>query len=251
MKLKAIVVDDELASRETLQNYLQKYCPDIEVSGLAEDVNQAIALINKHKPDVVFLDIEMPFGNGFDLLEKIGDHQFETIFVTAFSEYALKAIQVSASNYLLKPVSIDELIGAVEKVQKNISGQKDHLNTKILIENSGLANRQLHKIVLPTLEGFEVVVLKDVSFCEAEDNFTRFHLANGSKKLICRTLKFYEELLSGFDFIRIHKSYLINRHFVSRYMKGKGGQVALSTGEELDISPARKQEFLDAFKTIN
>ncbi len=248
MRLKALIIDDEQASRETLKNYLGSYCGELDIMGMAENLDQALQLIKKYKPDVIFLDIEMPFGNGFDLLEQAGEQGFETIFVTAFSEYALRAIKVSASNYLLKPIDIDELIAAVEKVREQHSSKSDHIHTRILIENSALVNRQQHKIVLPSLEGFEVVTIKDVVFCEAEDNFTRFHMVDGSKRLICRTLKFYEELLGDFDFIRIHKSHLINRHFVSRYLKGKGGQVVLSTGETLEVSPTRKSEFLDLFR---
>lgn len=248
MNLKALIVDDELSSRETLKSYVENYCENTTIVALAEDVRSALDAIKKHNPQVVFLDIEMPFGNGFDLLQQANEHSFETIFVTAFSSYALRAIQVSASDYLLKPVDIDELIASVDKVKRQVLLKEDNLHTRILIENSGLANRQLHKIVLPTLEGFEVVCIRDIIYGEANDNFTVFHLEGGSKKMICRTLKFYEELLSEFDFIRIHKSHLINKHYVSKYIKGKGGQVVLSSGQELEVSQSRKQQFLDLFR---
>lgn len=248
MKLKALIIDDEQASRDTLKNYLATYCDGVEVLGLAENLDQGLQLIKKHKPDVIFLDIEMPFGNGFDLLEQAGEQGFETVFVTAFSEYALKAIKVSASNYLLKPIDIDELIAAIDKVREEHALKNDHVHTRILIENSTIANRQQHRIVLPTLEGFEVLTIKDIVFCEAEDNFTRFQLLDGSKRLICRTLKFYEELLGDFDFVRIHKSHLINRNYVAKYLKGKGGQVVMSTGDVLELSPTRKADFLEHFR---
>ncbi len=250
MKLRAIIVEDERASRETLASYLARYCPEVEVCGMANAVKPALDLIRKQQPALVFLDIEMPFGNGFDLLEQVEHIDFDTIFITAFSEYALKAIQVSAAHYLLKPVDIDELISAVQKVVESRKKEQQFLHTRILVENVQLENRQLHKVVLPAMDGFEVIRMKDIIRCEAADNFTEFHLLSGAKKLICRSLKHYEELFRDFDFIRIHKSHLINRHYVSRYRKGKGGTVEMSNGHQVEVSALRKQEFLAHFSDL-
>ncbi len=247
MMLNAIIVEDELASRETLQSYLIKYCEGIEICGIADSVASGIKLVETKKPDLVFLDIEMPFGNGFDLLDQVTYRDFEVIFITAFSDYALKAIQVSAANYLLKPVSIDELVAAVESVRNRLQQEKDFVHTRILVENINLENRQHHKIILPTMEGFEVVRIGDILHCTADDNFTKFKLENGHQLMICRSLKHYEELLSDFDFIRVHKSYLINRHYVKRYRKGKGGTAVMTNGDEIDISISGKKRFLEAF----
>lgn len=247
MKLKALIVEDERASRETLANYLEKYCPDVELCGMADGVKAGLELIASKRPDVVFLDIEMPFGNGFDLLDKVENADFDVIFITAFSDYALRAIQVSASHYLLKPVSIDELIAAVESVKESREKEQSFIHTRILVENINLENRQLHKMVLPTLEGFEVITIKDILYCGASDNFTIFHLQSGEKKMICRSLKHYEELLSEFDFIRVHKSSLINKHYVQAYRKGKGGTITMNNGDEISVSATRKKEFLDSF----
>lgn len=248
MKLKALIVEDEQASREILKGYLEKYCEDVELCGMADSVKPALQLIQSQKPDLVFLDIEMPFGNGFDLLDQLEEIDFDIIFTTAFSDYALQAIQVSASHYLLKPINIDELIEAVNQVKENRQKENKYLNTKILVENVKLENQQLHKIVLPTLEGFEVVGVKDIIHCTAEDNFTSFKLGDGSKKLICRSLKYYQQLLQDFGFIRIHKSHLINKNYVSRYRKGKGGTVIMTNGDEVEVSVSRKKEFLQAFE---
>lgn len=247
MKLKAIIVEDELASRETLASYLEKYCPEVELAGMADGVEAGLELIRSKSPDLVFLDIEMPFGNGFDLLDQVEVSNFDVIFITAFSDYALRAIQVSAAHYLLKPVSIDELTAAVQAVAESRQKQQELIHTRILIENIHLENRQLHKMVLPTLEGFEVIVIKDIIYCAAADNFTVFHLKDGEKKMICRSLKHYEELLTDFDFIRVHKSSLINKHYVQSYRKGKGGTVTLSNGDEISVSATRKKGFLDGF----
>ena len=246
-KLTAIIVDDEKASRLTLQNYLQKYCPLVELKGEAENIKEAYTLIKQHQPDIVFLDVEMPFGNAFDLLEKFDSLDFDVIFVTAFSQYALEALNLSASNYLLKPLDISQLINAVEKV-KNNNFQKEKVKTSnILLENLNIENKQLKKVVLPMLEGFEVVVLKDIIRCEANDNLCTIHLFDGSKRTVCRTLKFYEDVLKDYDFIRVHKSHLININYVKQYKKSNGGEVVLNNLKVIPISPNKKNDFLERF----
>ena len=245
--LTAIIVDDELASRETLQNYLTKYCPDVEIKALAESVKMGLAAINEHKPDIVFLDVEMPYGNAFDLLEQVDEISFETIFVTAYSHYAIQALNFSASYYLLKPIDIDELVAAVEKVKHNKESDNSAFHTRILIDNLRTMNKQLQKVVLPVLDGFEVVQVRDIIRCQANGNFTDFFLENGSRKLICRTLKFYDEILSEMGFARIHKSHLVNLEYIVSYKKGKGGQVTMKNGDVVDVSATRKQSFLSKF----
>lgn len=246
--LKAVIVDDEKISRDTLATYLEKYCKgDVHVMAQADSVKTGLDAIAKINPDILFLDIEMPHGNAFDLLEKIEEITFETVFVTAYSDYALKAINFCAAYYILKPINIDELIEAVERVKLQKQKQQDSFRTRVLVENLQLENKQLQKIVLPLLDGFEVVQVKDIVRCEAKDNFTEFHLAGKTKKLICRTLKFYDELLVDFGFFRIHKSHLVNLQFINRYKKGKGGQVFLDDGSVVDVSPLRKKDFLAMF----
>jgi two-component system LytT family response regulator len=247
MKLSALIVDDEAASRETLKNYLVKYCPEVEIKALADSVKTGLEAINEFKPDIVFLDVEMPYGNAFDLLDQIKDPCFETVFVTAFSHYALKALNLSAAYYILKPIDINELISAVKKIKEQKEKSNPSFHTKILIENIQIMNKQLQKIVLPLLNGFEVIQVKEIVRCEANDNFTDFILIDGRRLLICRTLKFYEEVLSEFDFLRIHKSHLINLQHVKKYLKGKGGQVIMTDGSTVDVSPAKKDDLLNKF----
>jgi two-component system LytT family response regulator len=246
--LRAVIVEDEAASRETLRNYLIKYCKDVIVSGEADSVKTGLEAIHRYKPDVVFLDVEMPFGNAFDLLDQIEEKCFETVFVTAYDHYALKAINFSASYYILKPIDIDELIKAVQRIAEKKESKEHALRTKILIDNIKIENKQLHKLMLPQLDGFEVVIVRDIIRCQANDNFTEFFFRDGSKRLICRTLKFYEELLSDLDFLRIHKSHLINLHYLKKYKKGKGGQVIMSDNSVLDVAPAKKNTLLEKFK---
>lgn len=246
--LKAILIDDEKIARETLEGYLKKYCPKIQVLALCENIEKGLHAIKTHQPDVIFLDVEMPFGNAFDLLEQCENISFETIFVTAFSHYALKALNQSASYYLLKPIDIAELIKAVDKIA-DLREKKNWNNehTQLLVNNLKTTQKAKHKMALPLLEGFEFVEIQDIIRCQANDNFTDVFLKDGRKLMICRTLKFYEEVLSENGFVRIHKSHLINIAHAVRYLKGKGGQVEMQDKSVLDVSPNKKQALLEVF----
>lgn len=245
--MKAVIIDDEEDSRKILANYLTKYCPDVQVCGFGESVATGKDAIQKYNPDIVFLDIEMPYGNGFDLLDSIDDITFETVFVTAFGNYAIQALNQSAAYYLLKPINIDELIKAVEKIKKERTEVNYTRHTNILLDNIRTPVNQ--KIMLPTMEGFEIVTINMILYCEAADNFTRFYLDNnGTSLLICKTLKYFEEILKDHRFLRIHRSYLINPDYVIRYTKGKGGTVTMKNNKELEMSAEKKQQFLALFE---
>ena len=246
-ELKAIIIEDEEASRETLFNYLERYCPQVEVVAMAENIEVGEEAIVEHSPQLVFLDVEMPYGNGFDLLEKLDTIDFELIFVTAFSNYALKALNMSASYYLLKPIDIEELISAVEKAVQNLQDKERIVSAQILKSNLTTAENQLKRIVLPELEGFEVAQLKDIVYCKANDNLTDFIFSNGKRKTICKTLKHFDEVLAESGFFRIHKSHLINMDHVTGFKRGKGGYAQMSNGDELEIAVRRKQDFLAQF----
>jgi two-component system LytT family response regulator len=246
--MKAVIIDDEKDSRQILANYLSKYCPDVTVCGFGESVKTGLDAIHKHQPDIVFLDIEMPYGNGFDLLDKVTNLTFETVFVTAFDNYAIQALNQSAAYYLLKPIDIDELIKAVEKIKKERKEDNYTQHARVLLENIRAGSQQVQKIMLPTLEGFEIIQINTILYCEAADNFTRFHFEKGNPLLICRTLKYFEDVLKEHHFLRIHRSYLINPDYVVRYSKGKGGFVTMKNNKELEVSPNKKKEFLDLFE---
>ena len=242
MKLNAIIVEDEVQSREILRNYLVKYCADVALKGEAASVKEGLKLIDEHHLDLVFLDVEMPFGNAFDLLDQLPDRTFETIFVTAYSKYAMDALNNHAAYYLMKPIAIDELIKGVNYVI-DIKKREANLEDKIL-------QPQLKsvpgKITLPLQDGFQVLDVKDILYCKADDNYTEVYLED-RRIVVSKTLKYFEEALSPFHFVRIHKSYLVNINAVMRYKKGKGGSVVISNGKELSVSASKKQELLSYF----
>lgn len=242
--MKTIIVDDEQDSRDILSTYLTRYCPEVEIVADCADIEEAQKAIKKHQPQLLFLDIEMPFGTGFDLLEQIGEPDFEVIFVTAFSQYAVQAFNLSAARYLLKPVNIEELENAVAEVTKRIAAKTKSNHTQVLLENLRVLNNQKQKLVLPLLDGLEVVRMSEILYCEAEDNFTNFHFTDGRKSMICRSLKHYQDLLSEFGFCRVHRSYMINLDYVKRYIKGKGGSVILEGGKEIIVSNNRKSDLI-------
>ncbi len=244
-KIKSVIVEDEWAAREVLKNYLAKYCPQVEVVGEAQNYTEAVPLLHQIKPELVFLDVEMPFGNAFDVLEACQDLRFETIFVTAFSEYSLKALNQSAAYYLLKPISIEELIVAVNKVHQQILNKEIFNRNKIIVENFQETKPEKQQVILPTLEGFEVVKMENIVRLKGNGNFTDLHLKDGSKKMVCRFLKHFTAILP-LPFLRVHKSHIINLNCVKAY--NKGGSITLMDATEIELSATYKDDFLKNFK---
>ena len=242
MKLNAIIVEDEANSREILRNYLGKYCADVSLVGEAASIQEGLELIQKHDLDLVFLDVEMPFGNAFDLLDQLPDRTFETVFVTAYNQYAMDALNSHAAYYLMKPINIDELIKAVSYVQEIKYKENELADTVLQPKLKSVEG----KITLPQQDGFQVLNITDILYCKADDNYTEIYLEN-KKILVSKTLKYFEDALAGFSFARIHKSYLVNVNEVVKYRKGKGGSVVVSNGKELLVSASKKKDFLAYF----
>jgi len=244
MKLKAILVEDEEKSRAILRSYLSKYCPNVSIIGEAANVEEALVLIRNNDLDLVFLDVEMPYGNAFDLLDKVGDIDFETIFVTAYNHYAIEALNAHASYYLMKPISIDDLIKAVDYVTE-IRSKEDALKDQVLVPKTNSVNG---KITIPQQDGFEILETSDIMYCKADDNYTEIFLNNNKKKLVSKTLKYIEDSLKDANFARVHKSYLVNVNEVVKYVKGKGGSVVLRNGKQITVSASKKADLLAYFK---
>lgn len=241
--LKAIIIDDEHKSRESLQILIQDFCEGVEVCMLCQNVSEGIAAIDEYKPDVVFLDIQMQRETGFDLLNRLDKIDFELIFTTAHSEYAIKAFKFSAIDYLLKPIDLTDLQAALEKVRKKKNyGISERLEQ--LIHNLKPVSSQKFKLALPTSDGLVFVKIDEIVYCEAEGNYTQIHLTNGTKHLVSRTLKEYDDMLTEQDFFRIHNSYLINLNMIKNYVRGEGGYVVMTNGKSLDVSRRKKESFL-------
>ncbi len=242
--LKSIIVEDEKTSRDILKTYLTKYCPNVQVLGEAENIEEALVLIRKNELDLVFLDVEMPYGNAFDLLDKVGDINFETVFVTAYNQYAIDALNQHAAYYLLKPISIDELIKAVDFVTE-IKTKEQALTNEVLKPVISIKNK---KISIPTQSGFEVLDTKNILYCQADDNYTHIFLHDDTRELVSKTLGFFEKQLVDNGFFRIHKSYLVNLSVIKSYYKGKGGTIVLNNGKSIPVASSKKAAFLGFFK---
>jgi two-component system LytT family response regulator len=241
--IKAIVVDDEKPSREVICNYLSDYCEDIHVIARASSVKTAFKAIKKHNPDLVFLDIELGDGKGFDLFPMFEKINFKVVFITAYSEYAIQAFRVNAIDYLLKPVKIDELAAAVEKVRN--SGNIDIESQKIaaLIQNiSGTASLQ-PVIVIPHIKGFEVLKIDELIMCKADGYCTEFYLTGKRKVVSSKNLKQYVEILKENNFMRVHHSYLINLNYVCSYTRQ--GEIELTEGNKAFLGDSFRKEFLN------
>ncbi|MCW3077105.1 MAG: DNA-binding response regulator [Bacteroidetes bacterium] len=241
--ITAIIVDDEEKSRVTLDSLVKKHCVNVEVCELCDSVDTALRAIDKHAPNLVFLDIEMPFNNGFTLLEKVKNPEFDVVFTTAYGHYAIQAIKSSAIDYLLKPVEVDELKLAVQKVEKRLNGSVDKLKNFEAFLSS--VKSKSAKIAIPTFEGLQMINSDDIIKCSADESYTHISLTSGKKIIVSRLLKEYDELLSGLNFFRVHNSCLINLTHVVKYIKGEGGYVIMSDGESVEVSRRKKNELLN------
>ncbi|MEZ4932629.1 MAG: LytTR family DNA-binding domain-containing protein [Saprospiraceae bacterium] len=244
--MRAIIIDDELNAREALRSLLENFIKGVEVVAEADGIQMGLAAIRQLRPDIVFLDINMPNGTGFDLLEQLETIDFSLVFVTAYDQYAIKAIKFSALDYLLKPVDLQELRKTIERIQQ--LGEKHSQNK--LVEHYQLNQSKRETLALPTIDGFEIVRVADIVRCEGERNYTTFFMKNGTRVVVSRTLKEYEILLSDADFLRVYQSHLINLRFVKRYIRGRGGSVVMEDGQQLAVSREKKEELLEKLKSL-
>jgi len=243
--IKAIIVDDELGARESLSKMLEKNCKQIEIVAKVDSMLSAFEAITNKEPDLVFLDIEMPNGNAFDLLEKFKTINFNIIFTTAYDHYAIKAIKFSAIDYILKPIDPEELITAVKRFEDR-AGQKATLDKqfKTLLSNVRPENK-LKKVGIPDGDGLIFINLSDIIRCDSDGNYTFFILTSGKKIIASRTLGEYEQMFADDNFFRIHRSHLINLEHVKKYIKGEGGYVVMSDNSQVEVSRRNKTDFLE------
>jgi len=247
--ITSIIVDDEIKSQESLKKILISFCKDVEVLATCQNVATAKEAIAQFKPDVVFLDVQMQRETGFDLLSSLETIDFDVIFTTAHSEYAIQAIKFSAIDYLLKPIDVEDLQRALSRVRQK--SQPDfHEQVKQLLQNLKIGNAEKFKLTLPTSDGLIFVLASDILYCKASGNYTEIFMQNKIKHLISRPLKEYDDLLSTLNFFRVHHSYLINLGFIKSYTRGEGGYVVMSDETSIDVSRRKKEAFLERIGTI-
>ncbi|NTW32046.1 MAG: response regulator transcription factor [Bacteroidetes bacterium] len=244
--IKAIIIDDEKTSRDTLSGLLRRYCKNVEIIAEADGYFSGIEVLKKYKPDVIFLDIQMPDGSGLKLLEDIENITFEVIFATAFDQFAIKAIKYSALDYLLKPINPEDLINSIEKLEKKLQKGLDNTSMKFLLSTIKNPNYSTQKkIALSTSEGIHIIDIDNIIRCQSDDYYTRFFLKDGKVIMVSKTLKENEELLSDYNFIRPHKSHLINLKYVKSYMRVDGGCIIMTDGSNIPVSRRKREQILD------
>ncbi len=248
--MKAAIIEDELHQQELLESYLAKYFPEIEYVGTAATVTDGVELITRKRPDLIFMDVQLGQDTCFDLLNELKNRTFEIIFTTSYEEYALKAFRLAAVDYLLKPVSINDLKNSINKLLKRDQQQQVLDHVKLLLSNINGNSKADHRIALPTMTGFTLIEIEDIVRCESDNTYTTFYLRDGTSMLISKTLKSCERILSDYTFFRVHNSSLINLRYVKEYIKGEGGIVIMEDKKEVSVSRRRKEDFLRKFSKI-
>ncbi len=241
--LKAIIIDDEPYCCESLATLLERFCPDVNISAICNSGDQALSAIQKIKPHLVFLDIEMPYMNGFELLEKIPAIDFELVFTTSYDQYAIKAFRFSALDYLLKPIDREELQKAVNKVMSRKQNPIPQ-QLEILLQKINHTNNSIQRIALPTMEGLQLVPVNSIISCASDGNYTFFLMKDKQKIVVSRPLKEVEEMLAEHSFFRVHHSYIVNMNEIEKFIKIDGGYLIMSDGSTVDVSRSKKEVLL-------
>jgi two-component system, LytTR family, response regulator len=246
--IRAVIIDDEEISLKGLGEKIKTYCPDVKILKLFSKAAEAVKEIKELKPDIIFLDIEMPKMNGFTFLKNCSPIDFEVIFTTAYSEYAIEALRISALDFLLKPIDAKELVSSVQRLKEKLENSNSphgmlEQQMQLFLQHQHSA-KEPGKIALPVLNGLEFIETSTIIKVEAENVYSVFHLANSKKMVVSRTLKEVEKMLSHWNFMRVHKSFIINLNYITHYTKGEGGVVTLSDGSEVEVSRRSKHEFL-------
>ncbi len=246
--INTLIIDDEEQARKVMRNLVESEYDDLKIVGEGDDISSGIEAIRQHSPDLVFLDIQLKSGTGFELLSRLEKPDFEVVFVTAYDSYALTAFQFSAFGYLLKPVRPSELRKVMAKLREQMQLREQARNERIKILVESYEDQgKVQKLIVQNMQGFQVLPLHEILYVQAEGNYSWFHLTNGEQILVSKTLKDYEQLLADFGFYRIHQSNLVNLRYIKRYLKGEGGSVVMTNDDELTVSRRKKAGFLKKF----
>ena len=248
--IRGIIVEDEIRSRDTLRGLLCRYCKNVEIIAEADSYHSGLAAIREQQPDVVFLDIQMPDGSGFKLLEELDEIKFEIIFTTAFDQFAIKAIKYSALDYLLKPIDPEELVSALKKVENKIRKSEVNENIRVLLDNIKSRDADPHKIVLSTFEKIHIIETDNILRCESDNYYTNFFLTDGKQILVSKTLKENEAMLGGHNFIRPHKSHLVNVKYIKGFLRNDGGYIEMTDGSHIPVSRRKKEKIIEIITNI-
>ena len=250
--IKAVIIDDEENSRTSLRGKLELFCPEVEIVAEAASVSEALETLNNHKPDVIFLDIQLGSESGFDVLEKIDKEEVnsEVIFITAHDEFAIQAIKFSALDYLLKPIDSEELVKAIRRVEERKGLQQSDVSLQVLVENLRQSSDSSKKIVVPTSDGMHVIKVAKIIRLESSSNYTVFHIKDEKSLLASRTLKEFDTILQDYNFQRIHKSHLINMNYIKRYVQTDGGYIILEDGAQIPVANRKKDQLMEWLKNM-
>lgn len=242
-KINAIIIDDEINSIQNLQQKLAEFCPSVNVIAMAQKPEEAVLLINQYKPDVIFLDIEMPKMSGFRMLEELKEVDFEIIFTTAYNHYAIEAIRIAAFDYLLKPISIKDLQQSVDRLNK-VRFHQTKEKIDILRSSMNDNKTQEDKIAIATTEGLEFIPIKNILHIESNSNYSKIFFNDHHTLTVTKLLKDFEDMLVPYQFYRVHNSHLINLNYIQKYLRGNGGRVMMQDGTEIEVARRKKDEFL-------
>ena len=248
--MKAILIDDEISNLENLRTLLEKHCPQVTIMATAQNINDAVDIIEKYSPDLVFLDIQMGEQTGFDVLKLLPTRNFEVIFVTAYDQYGIQAVKFAALDYLLKPIDIEELINAVNKAEHKLATQIQNLQLDFLLQQLKKPETNISKIALQMQSEIRYVALSEIIRCEADNTYTRFFLSSNEKILVSKSLKEYADLLRPSGFLRTHQSHLVNPKYVKSWLKEDGGILLLTSGEKIPVSKPNKDTVKQALQQL-
>ena len=242
--IRTVIIDDEPMARDGIMAILHKYCPEVNIIGMAGDVESSVQLIRTQEPDLVLLDVHLLDGTAFDVLNRLDSAHYKIIFITAFEEYAITAFKFSAMDYILKPVSPDDLVAAINKVHDSLDKESMARRLELLLENLKDKPRQSNRIALRTSASMHFVNLSDIIRCQSEKNYSRFFLLNGENITVSKTLKDFEELLVPFNFVRVHQSHLVNMDHIRRFDRSEGGTLVMCDNSTVPVSMRKKEDLM-------